>query len=185
MRLISNQNSPTWAKTTFVGIAIVFLLWLIPNAYKIVLSDLYSLSAKNTIADYGAKNTFNLALWLTANKELKDALNIAPDDPNILFSMGQLNAIRGYKTKGNRAISKAYYEEAALLYESSLKIRPRDALTWVNYVIVLDAINAESSRISYPLHQAQDLTKNEKTLADIVGKIEVKHKSLNNLFGED
>ncbi len=171
MHIRGNQHSPVWAKFTFVCLIPIFFLWLIPNAVSVCLSDIYSLSAKNTIATYDYRNTFDLNQWLEAKEQLKNALSIAPDDPNLLFSMGQVNAIRGYKAKGNKLISNAYYEEAALYYEKALKIRPQDALTWVNLVIALDAINDKSSRYNYALQQARILTKNEKNLADIVSDI--------------
>jgi tetratricopeptide (TPR) repeat protein len=170
------HQSPVWAKLTFVGVFSIYLLWLIPNSTRLFLSDIYSLSPKNTIDTYGSKGNYNLTEWLQAMEQLDHALSIAPYDPNLLFSKGQLNAIRGYKAKGNKSISKAYYEEAALFYEKSLKIRPRDALTWVNLLIALDAVSAEPIRFNYTLQQAQDLSKNEKYLSEIVGEIAAKHQ---------
>jgi len=177
VRIKNIHQSPKWAKISFIGIVGIYLLWLIPNSGRLFLSDIYSLSAKNTIAIYGINGSYNLTQWLQAREQLDHAISIAPDDPNLLFSIGQLNAIRGYKSKGNKSISKAYYEEAASFYEQSLKVRPLDALTWVNLLIALDAISAESARFNSALQQAQDLSKNEKYLSEIVDKVAAKYQA--------
>jgi tetratricopeptide (TPR) repeat protein len=176
VRIKTIHQSPVWAKLTFIGVFAIYLLWLIPNSTRLFLSDIYSLSPKNSIDNYGSKGNYNLTEWLQAREQLDHALSITPNDPNLLFSKGQLNAIRGYKAKGNKSISQAYYKEAALFYEKSLKIRPRDALTWANLLIAVDAVKVDSIRFNYTLQQAQDLSKNEKYLAEIVGEIAAKHQ---------
>jgi tetratricopeptide (TPR) repeat protein len=180
VRIKTNHQSPIWAKLIFLGVIAIYLLWLIPNSTRLFLSDINSLSAKNTIDIYGSKGSYNLTHWLQAREHFDQALSIAPVDPNLLLNMGQLNAIRGFKAKGNRLISNAYYEQAVSYYEQSLKVRPRDALTWVNLLIALDAVNAESVRFNYALQQAQDLSKNEKYLSEIVDQIVSKHQDVAN-----
>jgi tetratricopeptide (TPR) repeat protein len=167
-----------WAQITFISIVAIYFLWFIPSSTRLFLSDIYSLSAKNFITVYGTNGQYSLKQWLEARDQLDHALNVSPDDPNLLFSMGQLNAIRGNMSKKNKLISKAYYEEAALFYEKSLKIRPRDALTWINLTITLDAINADPTRFNYALQQSQELNKNEKFSAEVVSRIAMKHQSV-------
>lgn len=171
------------AHMAFIGIVSLAFLWLIPTASKLFLSDIESLSAKNTITQYGNQGSFNLDQWLLARDQLNQVLNLAPQDPNLLLNAGQLNAMRGYKTKGNKIISKAYYQEAALFYEKSLKIRPLDAVTWLNLTITLQAIQAlspsteQTNRYKFALQQTQIFTKNEKYLTDALANVLAKNQT--------
>jgi hypothetical protein len=182
MRTIShNARSPMAARIALIGIVSLCVLWLIPAAYKLFLSDIESLGAKNTITQYNSQGSFSLEQWLIARDQLSQVLSLAPQDPNLLLNAGQLNAMRGYKTKGNKIISKAYYQEAALFYEKSLKIRPLDAVTWLNLTITLQAIQAlspsteQTNRYNVALLTTQRVTKNEKYLADALAKALVKN----------
>lgn len=185
MRTISQHvSSPMVARIAFIGIVSVCVLWLMPTATKLFLSDIKSLGAKNTIMQYGNQGSFSLDQWLLAREQLNQVISLAPEDPNLLLNAGQLNAIRGYNTKGNKIISKAYYQEAALFYEKSLKIRPLDVVTWLNLTITLQAIQALSpsaeqiSRYNVALQQTQIFTKNEKYLADALANILAKNQTL-------
>ena len=174
--LSQHPRSPVAMHIAFIAIMGLSFLWLIPAAYQLFLSDIQTLSAKNTIAQYGNHGRFNLNQWLTARDQLNHAISIAPQDPDLLLSAGQLNAMRGYKTKGNQDISKAYYQEAAVFYEKSLKIRPLDAVTWLNLTITLQAIQAlnpsaeQINRYQFALQKTQAITKNEKYLAEALTK---------------
>lgn len=183
MRAISQHpRSPVAMHIAFIAIISLCFLWLIPAAYQLFLSDIQSLSAKNSIAQYGNHGRFNLNQWLTARDQLNHVISLAPQDPDLLLSAGQLNAIRGYKTKGNQDISKAYYQEAAIFYEKSLKIRPLDAVTWLNLTITLQAIQAlnpstqQINRYQFSLAQTQAITKNEKYLAEALTKTIAKNE---------
>lgn len=176
MRMAINHSSPLWAKIALIGLLTFTFLWFIPSAGKLLLSDIYSLGAKHTISIYGNKNSFNLDRWIEARAQLDKALNVMPHDPSLLFNMGQLNAIRAFKARGNKNISKAYNEEAIYFYEKSLIIRPRDTLTWVNLALTLNMIEAQTNRYTFALQQAKTLSQNDKDLSGIVNRIESRFK---------
>lgn len=106
---------------------------LVPEALRMIRSDLGSMTARSTVSKWLAGEPgADTGAWFAVRDDLLDAARISPGDPVLQDYLGSLHALRGVLLWDDEAERLRLYGQALQHQRASLALRPHNGLAWAN-----------------------------------------------------
>ncbi len=152
---MNDKPPPRWQGLPAVLAATAMAGWVFWHGSELLRADALSLAAQQDTQEWAAAGTgWTVPQWKSARGALQAAAEISPDDPVLQGALAQLYITQGNVAWADLPQRDAFFEEALVHQQASLKLRPQDGPTWAQVAVTLYALRRPSAEIQTAWNQA-------------------------------
>lgn len=168
--------------TSLIGHWLIFALvatvcvWVCWWGARLAQADWLSMEPRYRIAQWaGQGQPWQMGQWAQMQRQLRQALQLTPDNPVLHDHLASLYALRGQSYWATQSLRRAYFLDARRHQVASLKLRAVNGRTWAALALSMHALSEPPAALFATLEKARQFAPSDPKVQRLVVSLVLAH----------